>query len=95
VPGNKQGGGKRLSGKTRRGNALLEAAWSEAAWANVRSQASSIEAQVRRLTRRRGLYRALIAVAHSLLVSIYPMPTSTRPYQELGLATSTHWGKSN
>lgn len=83
-PGNKQSGGKRLSGKTRRGNAWLKAVLCEIAWANARSQTSYIGAQFRRLTRRRGVYRALIAVAHSLLVIIYHVLRSKRPYQELG-----------
>jgi transposase len=39
-PGNKQSGGKRLSGKTRRGNAWLKAVLCEIAWANARSQTS-------------------------------------------------------
>jgi transposase len=83
-PGNKQSGGKRLSGKTRRGNAWLKAVLCEIAWANARSQTSYIGAQFRRLTRRRGVYRALIAVAHSLLVIIYHVLKTKRPYQELG-----------
>lgn len=83
-PGNKQSGGKRLSGRTRRGNAWLKAVLCEVAWANARSQTSYIGAQFRRLTRRRGVYKALIAVAHSLLVIIYHVLKTQRPYQELG-----------
>ena len=83
-PGNKQSGGKRLSGRTRRGNAWLKAVLCEVAWANARSQTSYIGAQFRRLTRRRGVYKALIAVAHSLLVIIYHVLKTQRPYLELG-----------
>jgi hypothetical protein len=83
-PGNKQSGGKRLSGKTRRGNAWLKGVLCEIAWANARSQTSYIGAQFRRLTRRRGVYRALIAVAHSLLVIVYHVLKTKRPYQDLG-----------
>jgi transposase len=83
-PGNKQSGGKRLSGKTRRGNAWLKAVLCEVAWANARHPTSYIGAQFRRLTRRRGVYRALIAVAHTLLVIIYHVLKTKQPYHELG-----------
>jgi len=83
-PGNKQSGGKRLSGKTRQGNAWLKAVLCEIAWANARSQTSYIGAQFRRLTRRRGVYKALVAVAHTLLVIIYHVLKTKRPYHELG-----------
>jgi transposase len=56
----------------------------EIAWANARSQTSYIGAQFRRLTRRRGVYKALIAAAHSLLVIIYHVLKTKRPYHELG-----------
>jgi transposase len=83
-PGNKQSGGKRLSGKTRRGNAWLKAVLCEVAWANARSQTSYLGAQFRRLARRRGVYKALIAVAHTLLVIIYHVLKTKHPYHELG-----------
>lgn len=83
-PGNKQSGGKRLSGKTRRGNAWLKAVLCEVVWANARSQSSYLGAQFRRLSRRRGIYKALIAVAHSLLVIVYHVLKTQQPYHELG-----------
>jgi transposase len=83
-PGNKQSGGKRVSGKTRRGNAWLKAVLCEVAWANARSQTSSIGAQFPRLSRRRGVYKALVAVAHTLLVIIYHVLKTKQPYHELG-----------
>jgi transposase len=78
-PGNKQSGDKRLSGKTRRSNAWLKVVLCEIAWANARSKTSYLGAQFRRLTRRRGVYRALIAVAHSLLVIVYHVLKTKRP----------------
>jgi transposase len=50
-PGNNQRGGKRLSGRTRRGNAWLKAVLCEVAWANARRQTSSSGAQFRPLGR--------------------------------------------
>jgi transposase len=83
-PGNRQSGGKRLSGKTRRGNGWLKAVLCEVAWANARHSTSYIGAQFRRLTRRRGVYKALIAVAHTLLVIVYHVLKTQQPYHELG-----------
>jgi transposase len=83
-PGNKQSGGKRLSGKTRSGNAWLKAVLCEVVWANARSQTSYLGAQFRRLSRRRGVYKALVAVAHSLLVMVYHVLKTRQPYTELG-----------
>ncbi len=83
-PGNKQSGGKRLSGKTTKGDVWLRAVLSEVAWANARSKTNYLGAQYRRLARRRGPQKALVAVAHSLLVIIYHMLRDKRPYADLG-----------
>ena len=83
-PGNKQSGGKRLSGKTTHGNAWLRGLLSECAWASARSKTGYLAAQFRRLARRRGAYKALVAVAHSLLVIIYHVLRDRRPYADLG-----------
>ena len=83
-PGNKQSGGRRLSGKTTKGSVWLRAALSEAAWANARSKTGYLGAQFRRLARRRGVQKALVAVAHSLLVIIYHVLRDRRPDADLG-----------
>ncbi len=83
-PGNKQSGGKRLSGKTTKGDVWLRAVLSEVAWANARSKTTYLGAQYRRLARRRGPQKALVAVAHSLIVIIYHMLRDKRPYADLG-----------
>lgn len=83
-PGNKQSGRARLSGRTTTGSSWLRAVLTEVAWANARSTAGYLGAQFRRLTRRRGVRRALVAVAHSILVSIYHMLRDHRPYADLG-----------
>ena len=56
----------------------------EVAWANARRKTGYLGAQFRRLARRRGTQRALVAVAHSLLVAIYHMLRDKRPYADLG-----------
>jgi transposase len=76
--------GKRLSGRTRKGNGWLRAALVEAAWGAAHTRQSYLAAQYRRLAARRGNKRALIAVAHSLVVIIYHLLRDGTPYQDLG-----------
>jgi len=83
-PGNKQRGGTRLSGKTTKGSVWLRAVLTEAAWANARSTTGYLGAQFRRLARRRGRLKALVAVAHSLIVIIDHILREHRPYADLG-----------
>lgn len=85
-PGNKQSGGKRLSGRTRPGNPWLKTALIEAAWAiaRMRDRQTYLSAQYHRLARRRGKTRAALAVAHSLLVICWHLLHDHVPYRELG-----------
>jgi transposase len=83
-PGNHESAGKRLSGRTRKGNGWLRAALVEAAWGAAHTRQSYLAAQYRRLAARRGNKRALIAVAHSLVVIIYHLLREGTPYQDLG-----------
>lgn len=84
APGNNESAGKRLSGKTRHGNRALCAALVQAAWAACRTKDTYLAAQYRRLAARRGKYRALVAVAHSILVIAYHVIQRRQAYQELG-----------
>jgi transposase len=83
-PGNNESGGKRKSGKTTKGSRWLRAALTQAAWAATRTRGTYFQAQYRRLVGRRGKKRALIAVAHSLLIAIYHVLKDQVPYQDLG-----------
>ena len=83
-PGNRESGGKRLGGRTRKGNPHLRAALLEAAHAAARVKRSYLAARYRRLAARRGKKRALVAVAHAILVIIWHLLTSDRPYRDLG-----------
>jgi len=56
----------------------------DAAQAASRTKGSYLQAQYRRLAARRGRKRALVAVAHSLLVIVYHVLASRQPYRELG-----------
>jgi transposase len=70
-PGNHESAGKRHSGRIRRGNRWLKQALVQAAWAASRCKKGYLPALFRSLARRRGRKRALIALAHTLLVTCY------------------------
>jgi transposase len=83
-PGNNESAGKRLSGKTRKGNVWLRRTMCEVAWAASHTKDSYFAAQFRRIASRRGNKRALVALAHSILVTAYHMLRHKRHYKELG-----------
>jgi len=84
APGNHESAGKRYSGRTRKGNRALTSALVQAAWGAVRTKGTFLKARYHRLAARRGKKRAIVAVAHSMLVSIWHMLTLRQPYRELG-----------
>jgi len=83
-PGNNESAGKRLSGKTRKANVWLRRTMCEVAWAASHTKDTYFAAQFRRIASRRGNKRALMAVAHSILVTAYHMLKHKRHYTELG-----------
>lgn len=83
APGNYESTGKRLSGKTRKGNQTLRSGLMQSAHVASRSR-TYLAAQYRRLAARRGKKRATMAVAHSILVIAYHMIQRQEPYRELG-----------
>ena len=70
-PGDNESAGKRKSGKTRKGNALLRSTLVTCAHSAVRNKSSYFYAQFMRISAHRGKKRAYVAVAHSMLVAIY------------------------
>jgi transposase len=84
APGNHQSGGKRYSGRTRKGNSALSTIMVQAAWSAARTKGTFLKARYHRLVPRRGKKRAIVAIAHSMLVSAWHMLTYRQPYKELG-----------
>jgi transposase len=84
APGNNESGGKRRSGKTRKGSPWLRAALVEAAHGAGRKKETYLQAQYRQLARRKGKKRAAVAVAHSIIVIAYHVIKEQRPYTDLG-----------
>ncbi len=83
-PGNDQSAGKRRSGRTRHGNRWLRTVLLQAAWAAIKVKGSYFGAQFRRIAKRRGEKRAIIAVAHSLLTVTYHVLKHGVLYEDLG-----------
>jgi transposase len=83
-PGNEESAGRRLRSRTRKGNRWLRRALAEAAWAASKVKKSYLKAQYRRLAAKRGKKRALVAVAHTLLVTIYHVLKDHVEYRDLG-----------
>jgi transposase len=83
-PGNKQSGGKRLSGKITKGNTMLRAILAEIAWVLAHMKGNYLSARYHRLARRLGKNKAAMALAHRLLVIIYHVLSTRKPYHELG-----------
>jgi transposase len=83
-PGNNESAGKRMSGATRDGNKWLRRTLCQAAWAVTRKKDCYLSAQFRRLAARRGTKRAVMAVAHTMLIIAYTMLKAGRSYHELG-----------
>ena len=92
-PGNNESGGKRLSGKTRKGSPWLRSALVEAAHAAIHAKDCYLSAQYQRLVVRRGGKKATIAVGHTLLVVIYHILSEDEDYEELGGNYFDEWDR--
>ena len=83
-PGDNESAGKRKSGKTRKGNALLRSTLVTCAHAATRNKGSYFYAQFMRVSAHRGRKRAYVAVAHSMLVAIYHILKDGVVFKDLG-----------
>lgn len=83
-PGHYESAGRQARGTIRKGNRWLRRALTQAAWAGTRKKGSYPSAQYRRLVKRRGKHRAIIAVAHSQLIAVYYVLRNRVPYRDLG-----------
>ncbi len=83
-PGNYESAGKRYSGRTRQANRWLRGGLVQAAHAAVKCKGTYLSAVYRRLAARRGVNKAIIAVAHRILTAAYYILLKQEPYQDLG-----------
>jgi transposase len=84
APGNNESAGKRHSGRTQPGSPTLRRTMTLVAHAAARGKNTYLVAQYHRLASRRGTKRAVVAVAHSIVVIIYHLLTRQEPYRESG-----------
>ena len=92
-PGNNESAGKRRSGKTGKGNALLRSTLVVCAHSAVKNKNSYFYAQFQRISVHRGKKRAYVAVAHSMLIAIYHVLKDGRPFRDLGAGYYTQFNK--
>lgn len=88
APGNNESAGRQLSGATTHGNPWLKSALGDAAAAASRTKGTYFNAYYRRLIRRRGTKRALVAVMHKIIIAVWHMLTDDVAYHDLG---PDHW----
>ena len=83
-PGNNISAGKSQGGATNKGNNWLRRAITQSAWVSARSKKTFYGARYRRLAKRRGKQRAIVAVTSSMLKAIYHMLRDHVAFQDLG-----------
>jgi len=83
-PGNNESAGRHRSGKTRKGSRWLRHTLIEASHGASRSKKTYLCAHYHRIAARRGKKKALVAVAHSVLVIAYHIISRREPYKDLG-----------
>ena len=83
-PGNNESAGKHKSTRTRSGNPWLTSALVEAAWSAVRAKDCYLAVRFQRIRKRRGEQRALIAIAHTLIVICWHILADDTVYNEIG-----------
>lgn len=84
-PGNNESANKRKSGKTRKGNMALKAALTQAAISASRTKGTYFNSMYHRIAARRGKNKAIVAVAHAILITIYHMLKDGSCYRDLGV----------
>ncbi|WP_294013248.1 transposase [Streptomyces sp.] len=76
APGNNQSAGRSYSGATTHGNVWLKGALGDAAAAAAHTKGTYLTAHYRRLIRRMGKKRALVAVMHKIVIATWHMLTN-------------------
>jgi transposase len=81
-PGNDESAGKRRSGKTTKGDQWLRTTLVQAAWAASHTKETTFSACYHLWAKRLGKKRALVAVAHKMLVVVYCLLKDHTDYRE-------------
>lgn len=83
-PGTCESAGKQLSGRTKKGNKYLRRGLTQGAWAVSRCKEGYLRSFFYRVKARRGWGKAIIAVAHKILITAYMILQTGEPYRDLG-----------
>jgi transposase len=84
VPGQDESAGKQRSSRCRKGNKFIRRVLTQAAWAASHCKRGYLRALFQRLRSRRGWSRAIIAVAHKILIFAFKILQTNQPYHDLG-----------
>jgi hypothetical protein len=94
APGQNESAGKRRAVRIGKGNGFLKSALIQASWAAIKVKDSFLAAFYRRVATRRGNKKAIVAVAHKILVIVYTLLKTGEPYQEPGVPVPDEWQKA-
>jgi transposase len=83
-PGNNESAGKRKSGKSPVRKHHLKTVLMEVAWAAVKKKGSYFKDKYYRLKARRGAKKAIVAIAHRILLGIYHVIKDGAVFRDLG-----------
>ena len=83
-PGNRESGGKRMSGRTRKANRYVRRGMCQGAWAASHTKDSYLSAFHKRIAFRRGAQKATMALAHHMMAIVYNVLARGEKYVELG-----------
>jgi transposase len=83
-PGNRESGGKRMRARTRKANRYVKRALCQAAWAASHTKNTYLSAFYRRMSIRKGAPKAVMALAHHMIVVVHQVLSRREEYVELG-----------
>ena len=93
-PGNNESAGKRKSGKSPVRKHHLKTIMLEVAWAAIKKKGSYFKDKYYRLKARRGAKKAIVAIAHRILLGIYHVIKDGATFRDLGEAYLMRTNKS-
>ena len=83
-PGNNESAGKRKSGRSHVRKHHLKTIMIEVAWAAIKKKGSYFKDKYYRLKARRGAKKAIVAIAHRILLGIYHVIKDGAEFKDLG-----------
>ncbi len=83
-PGNRESAGKRMSGRTRKANRYVKRAMCQAAWAASHTKDTYLSAFYRRMSIRKGSPKAVMALAHHMMLVVHQVLSRKENYVEFG-----------